>query len=213
MRSSGVAITLALVLAALAGAAIGYAAGYDQDPAPETFTARPLAASSPSYPVIPAVVVDDDPRPAMEKGLRTRWAKIGSPPFEVRIPVPRGWIRSNSTAGEWRWYPFPPTDANVNLYFLRVSQVAQAHRPMAGAVGDRITALRDASGVDAFTVESQRKDRFRASYVAGKHRRVSFEGFVPRDGVAYLRIAAVGREADRDGLADLFRRMMADTEV
>lgn len=212
-RGSGTAVALVLVAAALVGAGLGYALGLERERAPEAFAGTPVPASSPSYPVTPAEVEPDDPRPSLRPGLRTRAATVGAAPFEVRIPVPRGWFRSDSTAGEWRWYPYPPTDENLNLYFVRVSQVGQNHRPVPVAVADRVEDLRSADEVDDFSLESQEGDRFVASYVAGKHRRVSYEGFLPRDGAAYLRIAVIGREADREGLADLFDRLMSGTRV
>lgn len=212
VRGSGAAVALVLVVA-LAGLGLGYALGVERQHDPDVFAATPVPAASPSYPVTPAEVEPDDPRPGLRPDLRTRVATVGSAPFEVRIPVPRGWIRSDSTAGEWRWYPYPPTDDNLNLYFVRVSQVGQNHRPVPAAVEERVGALRGADGVDDFRLESQANDRFVASYVTGRHRRVSYEGFLPRDGAAYLRIAVIGREADRDGLADLFDRLMSQTRV
>jgi hypothetical protein len=213
MRVRWLGLGCALVLLAVGGALLGHRLGDDEVPAPVRFEAQPVPAASPSIPVTPAEVVPDDPRPALQLDLPLRTATVGSTPFQVRIPVPRGWFRSDSTAGEWRWYPYPPTDDNLNLHFVRVSQVAQSHRPVPGAVADRIEALRSADDVDDFRLESQEDDRFVASYVAGRHRRFSYEGFIPRDGAAYLRVAVIGREADRAGLADLFDRLMSETQV
>lgn len=211
VRGSRVAVALALVAAALLGIGLGYALGVEREHEPEVFAATPVPASSPSYPVTPAQVEPDSPYPALRAGLRTRPVEVGAPPFQVELPVPRGWVRSDSTAGEWRWYP--AADRTDNLYFVRVSQVGQNHRPVPAAVTGRIGDLRAAAGVDDFELESQAGDRFVASYVAGRHRRVSYEGFLPRDGAAYLRIAVIGRGADREGLADLFDRLMSRTRV
>lgn len=211
VRGSVVAVALALVAAALAGAGLGRVLGGEREQAPDTFAALPIPASSPSYPVTPAEVDPDDPYPALAADLRTRPVRVGSPPFQVELPIPRGWFRSDATSGEWRWYPAP--DRTKNLYFVRVSQVGQNHQPVPSAVGERISALRDAADVDDFELEAQEDDRFVASHVAGRHLRLNYEGYLPRDGAAYLRIAVIGREADRDGLAALFERLMAQTRV
>jgi len=211
VRGSVVAVVLALVAAALVGIGLGHALGVDREHVPGTFAASPIPASSPSYPVTPAEVEPDDPYPALATGLPTRPVKVGSAPFQVVLPVPRGWFRSDSTAGEWRWYP--AADKTKNLYFVRVSQVSNTHQSVPAALADRIKALRGAADVDDFDLESQQADRFLATYVAFAHRRVNYEGYLPRGGTAYLRIAVIGREADRAGLAELFDELMADTQV
>ena len=211
VRRRGVFGTAALLLAALVGAAIGYAVGSDRPPLPTAFAAAPIPASAPSSPVIPPVVLPDDVYPPLEPGVRTRQVRVGMQPFQVALPIPRGWFRSDSAAGEWRWYPAP--DRTKNLFFIRVSQVSNTHQSVSAALTDRIEALREAAGVDEFALESQRSDRFLATYVAFKHRRVNFEGYLPRGGTAYLRIAVIGREIDRAGLAALFDRLMTQTRV
>jgi hypothetical protein len=211
VRGAGLVVALALTAAALVGVGIGYALGLDRHATPVSFAASPVPASSPSYPVIPAVVLPDDPYPALAPGLPTHLVRVGSAPFQVRVPIPRGWIRSDAAAAEWRWYP--ARDRMVNLYFARVSQVANTHQPVPAALAGRIAALRAADDVDEFDLESQDEDSFVATYVSGGHRRVSYEGYLPRDGTAYVRIAVIGREADRAGLADLFDELMAGTEV
>lgn len=211
MRVRWLGLGCALVLLAAVGALLGYRLGDDDVPAPVRFEAQPVPAASPSIPVTPAEVVPDLDHPALEPGLPTRPVQVGAPPFEVTLPVPRGWVRSDSSSAEWRWYP--GQDLMRNLFFFRVSQVGQNHQPVPDAVAGRIAALRSAPDVDDLVVESQAADRFVSTYVTDERRRVSFEGFLPRDGAAYLRIAVIGRAADRAGLADLFDRLMSDTEV
>jgi hypothetical protein len=211
MRVRWLGVAGALVLLAAGAALVGYRLGDDDLPAPVRFEAQPVPAASPSIPVTPAEVVLDDPYPALRPGVPTRPVKIGAPPFQVTLPVPRGWVRSDSSPAEWRWYP--ERGLTTNLFFFRVSQVGQNHQPVPDAVAGRVAALRAAPDADDLVVESQSPDRFVSTYVTDEHRRVSYEGFIPRDGAAYLRIAVIGREADRAGLADLFDRLMSDTQL
>ncbi|MDF1604262.1 hypothetical protein [Nocardioides sp. YIM 152315] len=202
-----IGLALALVLA-VAAALLGYRLGEEGRPTPTTFAAEPLPAVSPSYPVTPARVVRDDPYPPLAPGAAVRPVRLGTAPFQVSVPAPRGWVRSVPTAGEWRWYP--SADKTKNVYFLRVRQVGAQYQSVSAAVADRIAALDNADDVDDFVVEDRQRDRFVSHYVADEHRRVSYEGYLPRGGdVAYLWVAVIGREADRDGLQDLFTRVMA----
>jgi hypothetical protein len=209
VRRAVVTLLAALVVGALtAGAAVvGHQQGRDDRPTPSSFAAEPLPAVSPSYPVTPARVVDDVRYPALEPGVALHPVRLGSPPFQVKVPVPRRWVRVDSQPGVWKW--FPASDAMKNVYFIRVSQIAVNNATVPAAVNARITALDNASEVDDFVVEDQDADRFVSRYVADDHLRVSFEGYVARGPFAYLSIVVVGRDADREGLADLFERMMA----
>jgi hypothetical protein len=206
MRVRWIGLALTLVLAVAAGWG-GHRLGTERRPTPTTFAGEPVPAVSPRYPVTPAEVVPDDPYPALEPGTGLRPLRLGTAPFQVRVPVPRGWVRSDSTAGEWRWYP--AADKTVNIYFLRVRQVGANYDTVPAALDDRIAALRNADEVDDLVIEQRQEDRFVCHYVAGAHTRVSYEGYLPRGDVAYLYVAVIGRMADRDGLRDLFDRVMA----
>jgi hypothetical protein len=209
MRVRWVGLVLALALAA---GAVGYRLGTEQVSVPTAFAAEPIAAASPSYPVIPAVVVPDNPAPALEPGVRVRRQTIGSPPFQVELPVPRGWVRSDPNAGESRWYP--SWQLAENVYFIRVRQVGINYRSVESAVRTRVSDLDAAGDVSDLEVR-QGPDRLAASYVADEHRRFSYEGYLsrPGSGFADVYIAVIGRRVDRAGLKDLFDRLMSEAEI
>ncbi|MFC7495323.1 MULTISPECIES: hypothetical protein [unclassified Nocardioides] len=207
---AGLTLSLVAVLAVGAGV-VGHRLGEGGRPTPSEFAADPVPAVSPSYPVTPARVVPDDTYPPLERGVPLGVARLGTAPFDVQVPIPRGWVRSVPTAGEWRWYPDP--EKTKNIYFVRVRQVGAAYQTVPAAVESRIVALDNADDVDDLVVEKRAQDRFVGHYVADEHRRVAFEGYVPRGDVAYLWVAVVGREADRAGLRSLFNRMMAGTRT
>jgi len=204
-------VGLAVALALVAGA-IGYRLGTEGPDAPTTFAADPVPASSPSYPVIPAVVVADNPAPALVPDVRVRPRTIGSPPFQVRLPIPRGWVRSEPNVGEWRWYP--SWRLSKNVYFIKVLRVGNGYRTIDAAVRNRVSDLDSAASVTDLTVERE-PDRLAASYVTDRHRRYSYEGFLsrPGSGFADVYIEVVGRGADRAGLEALFDRLMSEADV
>ena len=143
-------IGLALALALVAGV-VGYRLGAEQAPAPTSFAADPIVAGSPSYPVIPAVVVPDDPAPALEPEVRVRRQTVGTKPFQVELPVPRGRVRCDPNAGESRWYP--SWQLTENVYFVRVRQVGINYRSVESAVRTRIADLDSAGEVTELQVE------------------------------------------------------------
>lgn len=204
-------IWLALALALVAGA-VGYRLGTGHPVTPTTFAADPVPASSPSYPVIPAVVVADDPAPALDPDVRVRRQTVGSPPFQVRLPIPRGWVRSEPNVGEWKWYP--SWQLTANAYFVKVLQIGNGYRTIDSAVRIRIADLDSAASVTDLEVERE-PDRFTASYVSDQHRRFSYEGYLSRPGsdAADVYIAVIGREADRPGLEALFDRLMSEADL
>jgi hypothetical protein len=204
-------VGLALALALVAGA-VGYRLGTDRPEAPIAFAAEPAPASSPSYPVIPAVVVADDPAPPLDPGVRLRRQTVGTAPFQVRLPVPRGWVRSEPNVGEWKWYP--SWQLTSNAYFVKVLQIGNGYRTIDSAVRIRIADLDSAAGVTDLEVERE-PDRFAASYVSDQHRRFSYEGYLSRPGsdAADVYIAVIGRETDRPGLEALFDRLMSGADL
>jgi hypothetical protein len=204
VRWIGLALALALV-----GAAAGYGLGVLRQDEPTSFAARPVVARSPSYPAAPVLVLPDPDLPTLETGLSLHEATIGSAPFDLTLPVPRGWVRSNPTAGEWRWYP--PPGLTANTYFLRVRLVGNTYVSVPTAVDQRINALDNASDVADLHIESREADRFSSTYVAAAHRRVDMERFIGSadSDFVYASIAAIGRERDRAGLEDLLSRIAA----
>jgi hypothetical protein len=209
MRVRWVGLVLALALVA---GAVGYRLGTDHVAAPASFAADPIVAASPSYPVIPAVVVPDNPAPALHPGVRVRRQTVGSPPFQVELPVPREWVRSDPNAGESRWYP--SWQLAKNVYFIKVLQIGNGYRTIDSAVRNRIADLDSAGDVTDLEVE-RGPDRLAASYVADEHRRFSYEGYLsrPGSGFADVYVAVVGRRVDRAGLKDLFDKLMSEAEI
>lgn len=206
MRARWIGLTLAL---GLVGAAGGYGLGVARQEQPTTLpVAAPVPASSPSYPVIPILVLPDPAFPTLEPGLRLHPVTVGSPPFDLRLPIPRGWIRTNPTSGEWHWYP-PPTFVK-NTYFVRVKLLGNLFQTVAASLDARVSALESADGVADLQIESRTADSLVTSYVASGYRRVSMERYIADGtGTTYASIAVIGRERDRPGLADLFRRIPA----
>ncbi|MFC5731372.1 MULTISPECIES: hypothetical protein [Nocardioides] len=207
MRPLRAGLVLALVLT---GAAGGYFLAEHDDEKRSSFSdPEPVAAVSPSYPVNPVVVLPDPDKPALRAGLRLHRVRVGTAPFHLGLPVPRGWERSVPAAGEWRWYP--PPGLVLNTYFLRVRLIGNQYQPVEQAITSRLDALRTADDVEDFRVLSLTADGFVAEYVSAGYRRVTMEKYVVRNGAdaAYAWIALVGRRQDRPGMTDLFDRVVA----
>jgi len=202
VRWTGLVLALALV-----AAAVGYAVGMHRHAEPASFSAEPVTAASPSYPAAPVLVLPDPPFPVLEPGLPLHKTTIGTAPFDLTLPVPKGWVRSNPTAGEWRWYP--PPGLTPNTYFLRVRLVGNSYVSVPTAVNQRITALENADDVADLHIEARDADGFASNYVAAQHRRVDLEQFIGSadSDFVYASIAAIGRERDRAGLEDLLPRI------
>lgn len=204
MRGLGAMLVLAL---------LGLAAGWGIEGVtradPATFRApAPVVAVDPSWPAEPVPVLPDPAFPALPTGLRTHPETVGLAPFALRVPIPKGWVRTNPTAAEWRWYPTGRLETNV--YFLRVRLVANRYQSIPSAVDERRRALQDAEGVADLQLDSVTTDGFTATYVADGYRRVSMERFIGANGgtTAYASVALIGRESDRVGMADLFPRIV-----
>lgn len=202
---------LVIALLAAAGAGLGYAVAEDA-PATMAVDVAPVAAAEPAYPQDPEVVVLDDPDyPVLEPGLPAARQTVGTSPFAVSLPVPRGWVRSDSTAGEARFYPEPFTDEIANTHFVRVRLVANQYLSIGAQLDNRIEALSTASAIEDFTLESRSYDALVASYVSQGYRRVAMEQYVAPAGAetAFAYVAVIGRERDREGLADLLDRLVS----
>lgn len=196
-----------------AGIAVGVLAAHLAEPVPRVLTtAVPVPAVSPSYPVDPPPPVDPDPdTPAMRLALPSHLELVGSPPFGLRLPVPDGWARTNSTTGEWKWRP--PDQPEDHAFLLRVRLVS-GFEPREGAIQDRMDALEAADDVEDLAIEARDRDGFTATYVTDRHRRVAMERYLSFDGAtAYAVVAVVGRERDRLGMADLLARIALRAET
>lgn len=211
MRARWIGLVLALALVA---AAVGYGVGVHRRDEPVSFTAEPVPAQSPSYPVLPVVVLPDPDFPALRTGLPLHPVTVGTPPFDFTVPIPKGWIRTNPTSGEWHWHPPPGALPVPNTYFIRVKLLGNQFLPVSDSLEARITALENAPEVTDLDIESRDADSFVADYVAGGHRRVTMERFVgDGTGTTFASIAVIGREADRDGLTDLFHWIPAGAQA
>ena len=169
---------LTVVAMAATGAGLGYA---DADDAPEPLVvdAGPVAAADPDYPQDREVRVLEDPEyPTLEPGLPASRRLVGTSPFAISLPVPRGWVRSDSTAGEARFYPEAYSEDIKNTYFVRVRLVANQYLSVAAQLDTRIHALSTASGIEGFTLESRSFDALVATYVSEGYRRVAMEQYV-----------------------------------
>lgn len=217
MRGLGSA-TAVVVLLALGGGAAGYAvarAGHEP-PAP-LGEVRPMQAVDPAYPTDrPVLVREDRDDPALALDLPLQRVELGTPPFTVSVSVPKGWVRSDSAGGEWRWYPPPGPDAAENLYFLRVRQVANLFQSVPVARAARRSALATASEVQALEVVEETYDGLEVSYVSEGYRRHSLERWLTTPGsgeTAQYYLGMIGRGVDRDAMAELLDRIAASAEV
>ena len=205
---------LTVVAMAATGAGLGYAVAGDA-PEPLLVVAGPVAADDPAYPQDREVeVLEDKEYPTLEPGLPASRRVVGTSPFAVSLPVPRGWESSDSTAGETRFYPEEYSEDIKNTYFVRVRLVANQYLSVAAQLDTRIRALSTASGIEAFTLESRSFDALVATYVSEGYRRVAMEQYVAKPGqdTAFAYVAVIGREQDRDGLADLLDRLVSGLE-
>lgn len=214
-RALGVGVALAML-----GVLGGYAAGLLLDDERTAIaTTAPVPAESPSYPADPPVEVLPDPDfPALSAALTFHDERVGSRDFGVRVPVPDGWVRTDTDLVEAKW---APPGAPENSYLLRVKVISGQRLTVTQALEQRRDALE--SAVDEFDLESQTDDTFVAGYVKDSFRRLARERFVsfaePDDAFAtegsdpaYATLVVIGREADRQGLIDLLERVTDGAE-
>lgn len=213
MRVRWIGLTLALVVV---GGAVGYGAGAMREDEVTVFAdARPVPARNPAIPFIPVDVLPDPDRlPPLATGLTLRPRTLGDAPFDLTIPIPRGWVQTNPTSGAWNFYPPPGAVGTANTYFIRVRLIGNTFRLVEAARDQRLADLEGATDVKDLVVEKVRPGGFVANYVAEGYRRYSHEEFVDSPGspFAYASIAILGREADREGMNDLFPRILAGTK-
>lgn len=212
---------LAVLLMAGAGAVVGWSLA-EEPPATVAVDPAPVAAAEPAYPQDREVRILPDPAyPPLGTGLPTSPEVVGAAPFQVALPVPTGWERSEAAAGETRFYPEAYSDEISYTYFVRVRFVAAQHLTAPTLVQDRIDALSSASAITGFELHSRSYDALVASYTAlaepggdEGHRRVTMEQFVTPQGsdTATVSVSVIGREVDREGLAQLLDRLVDGLE-
>lgn len=208
VRTLGVALVLAI-----AGAAGGYGVGALQVDDPVTISmALPVPAEDPSYPVVEYDVTPDPGLAPLPTGIalaRTR-LRFGGTPLE--LAVPRGWTVGGKP-GKWI-YSSP--DQVQNSYYVRV-ETLNNQRSVGVELNSRIDALREAQSdgnLDHVLVEEESDDEFVATYLQGGYQRVSMERFLDLGTTsAYVTIAVIGRERDREGMADLLERICASVQA
>lgn len=210
MRVRWIGLTLALVVI---GAAVGYGAGAMREDEVVAFAdPHPVPARHPAIPFIPVdVLPDPDTLPPLATGLALKPRTLGDAPFDLTLPIPRRWLQTNPTSGAWNFYPPPGAEGTANTYFIRVRLVGNNFRLVEAARDQRLADLDNAAEVEDLVVERMRPGGFVANYVAEGYRRFSHEEFVDSPGspFAYASIAIIGRAVDREGMADLFPRILA----
>lgn len=194
-----------LAVFGLAGGYVASAAVGDQPAA--AGPAVPVAAASPSVPVDPPPVLVPDPdEPPLENGIRTRPQQVGALGFEVTIPAPARWNRSNSAATEAMWLrPGNPS----YTYVVRVEVTTTQHRSLAAMVSGRVDDL--LAEEEDVTVLDKGTDSLEFTYVDGGHLRHAFVTWLDLSGSgdAELEVALTGRDVDVPGMRELLATMVA----
>jgi hypothetical protein len=212
MSRSVRALGISLVLA-IAGAAGGYAVGATQTDDPVSISmALPVVAEDPSYPVVEYDVEPDPGIAALAPGLRLRQVVLRGNGRRLQVSVPRGWSRGGIVPNATFSVPSNPS----NTYQLRIGIFDGLSSPRVESL-DRVNALRDAEANDDMqnvVVESDDGDEFVATYLQDGYRRVTMERFLTLGGTtAVATVAVVGRERDREGMADLLERVSTSLTV
>ena len=211
----------ALVLAAAAsvGVAVGSVddSGRSSEPSRSEASAYPLPAD-PSLPV-PVVRTDPDD-PALPTGLPlvpvtlTRPSDPGGP-AAVTLPVPEDWTREVDARRDT--YTFDPDVGEDYTYVLYVEFVDDPTPARGRSRRNAELVSESAQGViGALQVRKSRVETgFDATYIGpAGYRRLDLERwFASDDGSAVVKVRAVGRERDRQGLSDLVSRITGAIEV
>lgn len=201
-----------MLLLLLVGAGVGFGAASLLDRPPDASgTPEPLAASEPAYPYTPPIEVLPDPEtpPPLRAPFDTREDTLGGGPFAVTLPVPVGWLRTNTAPGEARWKPAGSGDFT---HSMRIEMVASQTRTPESQVALRISDLQSSTGISDLRILGQTSNQLVFSFVQDQHRRVSVIRWVsPRGGTnAEVEVAATGRVADQRGLEDLVGLVSAE---
>ncbi len=208
------------VVLALAGGAAGYgvAAG-DEDQPDEVTPALAELVPVPADPSIPVPSISANPDdPTLETDIAVDAETLtvpddkGKPKYELRLPVPVGWNRTEVAAG---WWNYTKIGNSKNTYGLRVQILADEGLSLPGALQARTAALHSAEtqGNLSDLEIDESGFGFTASYLdSGGFQRVNVERFYPGPdpNVAFATVAGTGREDDLDGLTDLVDRISID---
>ena len=208
VRWIGLALALALV-----GAAAGYVVGRATlEESLSLSGAEPVPAVSPSYPVNEYDVRPDPGIAPLATDLPLRRAKFRTGDLRMSASVPAGWRRAMLQGGDsWN---FADPEVPQPTYLLRVGLIAGDRASLTAAREFRISKLEDAEAngdLEHLVVEERTDDGFTASYLSGGYQRVTMERFLSQDDStqAYATVAVVGRDRDREGMADLQARVAA----
>lgn len=194
-------LTLLLAIGVVAGFGASWAAGE----APSGAGAAAPVPASQSLPVDPVPDLLPDPTtPALAPSIPMVPQSVGAGSLRMTLPVPKGWVFSESSLNEWQWRPPDQPDFG---YVLRVEQVLSNRRSIAWTLDRRITELReDESNVE---VLDQTADSLHFSFVTANHLRHGHLRWIDLTGSdnAQVEIAVTGREVDDPGMADLVARV------
>lgn len=199
-----------VVLLAAAGVAAGVgAAKYAQEQPVTLSNARPVSGT-PALPTTPPIAVEPDPdTPPLARNVPTHREKVGNGSRTMQLPVPNGWLRTDSAASIWTWTV--PSHPN-NTYFMRVSlPMGSFPATLTSARDARIAQLESAEAVEDLTVDDMSADTLEATYVLDGYRRVTFERFLSLSGGDTVEavVTLIGRTVDRDGMAALLEKVTA----
>lgn len=208
VRALGVALVLAV-----AGAVGGYAVGASQTDEPVNISmALPVPAADPSYPVVEYEVEPDPEVAPLATGIALEETRLRAGRNKLEISIPRGWSLGGDVG---RWVYSAPQRVE-NTYFLRV-QILNNLRSQGVERDARIGALQEAEANDVLervVIEDETDDGFVATYLQDGFQRVSMERFLPLGTTStYLTVAVIGREQDREGMADLLERICASASI
>lgn len=200
-----VLLMLALGAAAGYGASLGAAGQPSASGVPE-----PVVAQSPAYPLDPEPTVRRDPTIApLATDLPMRRGSVGSDPFEVTFPVPKGWQATPNSPNETKWND---ADNPSYTYVLRVENVMSQRESVARILERRIGDLREQEqGVE---VVEQTDDYLHFTYLADGYLRHGLLRWIDMSGAGFaeVEIATTGRAVDVEGMEDLIARVAAGLE-
>lgn len=211
MRVRWIGLTLVLVLAA---GAVGYGIGLLRQDEPVQFAqARPVAAESPSFPVIPPPpFAPDVDYPVLETGLDYVPRLLGSPPdFQWTYDAPVGWVMTTEDENEVRWRP--PNETVAGGFSMRVKKVNEnkTTEQMVAQKREDFLALYD----DVVVIEED-EDSIFFSYREPEAQTQRFNMFYwrapPGSIEATFEMSVVGRKVDVPGLTDLFDHVASSIE-
>ncbi len=173
--------------------------------------AAPVAAQSPSLPIDPVPDLLPDARtPPLEPSVELVRQRVGSGPFQMSVPAPKGWTFFTNSLNEWQWRP--PDDADFG-YYLRVEQVLSNRRSITWTLDNRIAELDEDE--DNMVVVERTEDSLHYTYVTSNHLRHGFLAWRDLTGSdnAQLEVAVTGRKVDVDGMSDLVARVADGTRM